>query len=346
LDKYIKNCRALLEKITTQYDANWIAFSGGLDSSILGQIKKDRDLNALTIIAKDFIGTDLSYSQIVGKHIGIPLELKYVSIDEMLDAIKGTIKILKNFNDIEIRNSIVSYIYLNALKKKNITKIITGDGADEIFAGYNFLVKKDHDELQKELKRMKKIMHFTSQKIANELGISVQMPFIDESIIKFVETLPVNLLVNQNNDIKIGILILRKAFENDLPSSVIWRKKTPMQDGSGTVGLIKMFDSVITDDIFKEKTKKIKSEDNVTIRTKESLQYYEFYKENFKIPECTNGNNQCSDCNAEIVSIQNFAGCVEGFQSKVNFYIFLAFLQRSFYIHYNKNNIFHHHAHE
>jgi len=69
----------------------------------------------------------------------------------MLDAIKGTIKILKNFNDIEIRNSIVSYIYLNALKKKNVTKIITGDGADEIFAGYNFLVKKDHDELQNEL---------------------------------------------------------------------------------------------------------------------------------------------------------------------------------------------------
>jgi len=221
MDKFIKNCRALLEKITIQYDANWIAFSGGLDSSILGQIKKDQDLNALTIIAKDFIGTDLSYSQIIGKHIGIPLELKYVSIDEMLDAIKGTIKILKNFNDIEIRNSIVSYIYLNALKKKNITKIITGDGADEIFAGYNFLVKKDHDELQKELKRMKKIMHFTSQKIANELGISVQMPFIDESIIKFVETLPVNLLENQNYGIKFGKWILRKAFENDLPSSVI-----------------------------------------------------------------------------------------------------------------------------
>jgi len=49
---------------------------------------------------------------------------------------------------------------LNTLKKKNLTKIITGDGADEIFAGYNFLVKKDNDELQKELKRMKKIMHF------------------------------------------------------------------------------------------------------------------------------------------------------------------------------------------
>jgi len=300
--------RLLLEEITMQCDANWIAFSGGLDSSILAQIKKESDLNAVTIIAKDFLASDLQYSQIVAKHIGIPLELKYVNIDEMLRAVENTIKILKNFNDIEIRNSIVSYLYLNVLKEKSVTKVITGDGADEIFAGYNFLVKKDNRELKDELKRMKEIMHFTSQKIGNELGISIQMPFVDENIINAVGTLPISLLINQKNDDKFGKWILRKAFENDLPSSVIWREKTPMQDGSGTVGLIKMFDSVITDDIFKEKTKKIKSEDNVTIRTKESLHYYEFYKENFKIPECTNGNNQCSDCNAEIINNSKFCG--------------------------------------
>ena len=142
MDQSEKNIRTLLEKITLQCDANWIAFSGGLDSSILGQIKKDQDLNAITIITKDFLGTDLEYSQIVGKHIDVPLELKYVNINEIFDAIKNTIKILKNFNDIEIRNSIVSYLYLNTLKEKNVKKVITGDGADEIFAGYNFLIKR------------------------------------------------------------------------------------------------------------------------------------------------------------------------------------------------------------
>ena len=306
MEKYIKNIRTLLEEITVQCDANWIALSGGLDSSILGWIKKDQDLNAITIITKDFIGSDLSYSQIMGKHIDIPLELKYVNIDEMLNAIKETVKILKNFNDIEIRNSIVPYLYLNLLKGKNVTKVITGDGADEIFAGYNFLVKKDHSELQNELKRIKKIMHFTSQKIADKLGMSIQMPFINESIIKLVETLPINLLINQKDGIKFGKWVLRKAFENALPSNVVWREKTPMQDGSGTVSLTKMFDSVITDDIFKEKTKKIKSEDNITIRTKESLHYYELYKENFKIPEYQSGKNMCSDCNAEIVNDSKF----------------------------------------
>ena len=301
-----KNVRELLEEITSQCDANWIAFSGGLDSSILGHIKKDQDLNAVTIITKDFLGTDLGYSQIVGKHIGIPLELKYVNINEIFHAIENTIKILKNFNDIEIRNSIVSYLYLNILKEKNVKKVITGDGADEIFAGYNFLIKKDHAKLKIELERMKKIMHFTSEKIANELGISVQMPYIDQNMIKLVETLPINHLVNEKNGIKFGKWVLRKAFENDLPSSIIWRKKTPMQDGSGTAGLTKMFDSVITDDIFEEKTKKIKNEDNVRIRTKESLHYYELYKENFKIPEFHSEKNSCSDCNTELVINSNF----------------------------------------
>ena len=136
--------RSILEEIILDYDAKWIAFSGGLDSSIIAQVKRMQDINALTIITKDFVGTDLSYSQIVANHIGVPLELKYVEINDMLNAVEKTIEILKNFNDIEIRNSIVSYLYLDTLKKKNVTKVITGDGADEVFAGYNFLLKKDH----------------------------------------------------------------------------------------------------------------------------------------------------------------------------------------------------------
>ena len=295
-----KNVRMLLEEITSRCDADWIAFSGGLDSSILGQIKKEQGLNAITIITKDFLGSDLEYSQIMGKHIGVNLELKYVNINKILDAIKGTIKILKNFNDIEIRNSIVSYIYLNILKEKNVKKVITGDGADEIFAGYNFLLKKNPTELRTELRRMKEIMHFTSEKIANKLGISVQMPYINENIMELVETLPIENLVNQKNGVKFGKWILRKAFENDLPSSVIWREKTPMQDGSGTTGLTKMFESVITDDIYQEKTKKIKNDDGITIRTKESLHYYELYRENFRVHEYNGAKNICSDCNTEI----------------------------------------------
>ena len=298
--------RSLLEKSLIDSDAKWIAFSGGLDSSIVAKIQSKKNINGITIITKDFVGTDLAYSQITAKHVGINLRLKYVEISDMLNAITETVKILKNFNDIEIRNSIVSYLYLNELKENNVSTIITGDGADEIFAGYNFLIQKDHTEIKNELKRMREVMHFPSQKIANELGMSIEMPFIDENIIKMAETLPIDSLVNKKDGITFGKWILRKAFENDLPNSVVWRQKTPMQDGSGTAALTKLFESIITDEIFMEKAKKIKNEDGVTIRTKESLHYYETYRKEFEISDSKNEINSCPDCNSEIADNSKF----------------------------------------
>ena len=298
--------RSLLEKSLIDSDAKWVAFSGGLDSSIVAKIQSKKNINGITIITKDFVGTDLAYSQITAKHLGINLKLKYVEISDMLNAITETVKILKNFNDIEIRNSIVSYLYLSELKKNNISTVITGDGADEIFAGYNFLIQKDHTEIKNELKRMKEIMHFPSQKIANELGMSIEMPFIDENVIKIAETLSIDSLVNKKDGVTFGKWILRKAFENDLPSSIVWRQKTPMQDGSGTAALTKLFESIITDEIFMEKSKKIKNEDGVTIRTKESLHYYETYRKEFEIPGSKNEINSCPDCNSEIADNSKF----------------------------------------
>ena len=45
MNEPIKNIRLLLEEITIKCDANWIAFSGGLDSSILAEIKKEQKAN-------------------------------------------------------------------------------------------------------------------------------------------------------------------------------------------------------------------------------------------------------------------------------------------------------------
>ena len=108
-------------------------------------------------------------------------------------------------------------------------------------------------------------MHFTSQKISNEFNISIQMPFTDKRILEFADTLSTDLMVNERNGIKFGKWILRKEFEDYFPTNVIWRKKTPIQDGAGTSNLTKLFDSIITDDIFTEKIKKIKNECDIII---------------------------------------------------------------------------------
>ena len=292
-------CRRVLQNSIAECESNWIALSGGLDSSILANLIKNQKPQAITIITKDFLGTDLTYSQIIAKHTGISLSLIHVEMNEVLDSINETIKILGNFNDIEIRNSVVPYIYLNSLKKKGVNSVITGDGADEVFAGYNFLLKKSEEELDEELKRIKRIMHFPSKDIAKSLNMKVETPFLNDDVIKFSDTIPISKKINFKEEKKFGKWILREAFEKELPKNIVWREKSPMQDGSGTVNLTELFNAIITDEIFSHKKTKILEEDGIYIRTKESLHYYECFRKSNMVTS-SNSDKKCPDCNYDI----------------------------------------------
>ena len=107
METTIDHCRRVLQESIIECKSKWIALSGGLDSSILAYVLKERKPQAITIITKDFLGTDLTYAQIIAKHTQLPLSLMQVNMEEVLDSINETIRILGNFNDIEIRNSIV-----------------------------------------------------------------------------------------------------------------------------------------------------------------------------------------------------------------------------------------------
>ena len=106
--------------------SNTIALSGGLDSTIIAYLLKERKPNTVAIIAKDFVASDLTYCQKVSKEFNLPLTINQVSTTYILNAIEETIRILKNFNDIEIRNNVVMYMAIKWAKEQNNTGIING----------------------------------------------------------------------------------------------------------------------------------------------------------------------------------------------------------------------------
>lgn len=290
----------MLKESCDSCKSNTIALSGGLDSTIIAYFLKERKPNTVAIIAKDFVASDLTYCQRVSKEFNIPLTINQVSTTDILSAIEETIKILKNFNDIEIRNNIVIYLAIKWAKEQNNPGIITGDGADELFAGYSFFINKSEDELEKEIQRVCSVMHFPTQKIGKALGIIVESPFLDEKIIEYSKTIPSDLKVRNEGEKRHGKWILRKTFEKNIPMQIAWREKSPMQDGSGTAGLSNLFDSVINDQLFLEKKKKIEETDEVIIRTKESMHYYEIYRNFYGIPAEKQGVSSCPYCNFNV----------------------------------------------
>ncbi|MEM4378527.1 MAG: asparagine synthase-related protein [Candidatus Nitrosotenuis sp.] len=306
MQEFVTKTYNILKEAIAECTAEHISLSGGLDSTILAYFLKDKKIRAISIIAKDFLASDLTYCQLVAQRFNIPLSIKMCDAVEISNGIESTIKILKNFNDIEIRNNVVLYLALSEIKNTGYNKMMTGDGADELFAGYNFLLTKSQKDLELDLQRISKIMHFPSHKIGKALGVRVESPFCYSEVVKFAKNLPVEFKVREEEGKKFGKWILRKAFEDKIPKSICWRQKSPMQEGAGTQGLTEFFEVAIPDSIFFEKIKKIKEKDGITIRTKESLHYYEIYRKYYELESQNDSDNKCPDCHYTIEADSKF----------------------------------------
>ena len=306
MEEITKKLYQILEESCNLCESELIALSGGLDSSIISHFLRGKKVEGIAIISEDFVSTDLTYCQRISKETGIPLTIYNSTTSEILEAVENTIKILKNFNDIEIRNNVVMYLAIKWAKDNNKKSVITGDGADELFAGYNFLVNKPEKELESEIKRVCSIMHFPTQEIGKHLGIKIESPFLNQKIVEIANQIPANLKVKEENGTRYGKWILRKTIEKHIPEQIVWRKKSPMQEGAGTVGLTNLFESIINEEKYVEKKLTIEKNDQVIIRSRESMYYYEIFRKLYgtpveedvvsKCPYCKHGINNSKFC--------------------------------------------------
>lgn len=276
--------------------ADRVCLSGGLDSTIAAYHLRDR-ASGIVVIASDFPATDLTYSQMAATRLSIPLDIRFASTVDIMDSIEATIEILGNFNDIEIRNSVVMHLAATALKKAGVKKAITGDGADELFAGYSFLARKDGKELEDELRRMRSIMHFPAQRIGRHAGVEFVSPYLDESVIAMSSEIPADLKVGTRDGIRYGKWILRTAYGGKIPDPILWRRKSPLQEGAGSASLTDLFSTLIPDSLFEKRRSSAYDSDGVKIRTKESLHYYDIFRRHFDKPsDLHNSETACPMC--------------------------------------------------
>jgi asparagine synthase (glutamine-hydrolysing) len=291
MQELILRLREKLKEIVKRSRTYCLLFSGGLDTSILASLNPD----VLSItVSLESSGEDIKYAESLSRKLNLRHYHKIVGIDEAIDSIPKVIKILKSF-DPAIPNDLVVYFGLKTAKELGVREIMTGDGADELFAGYDFMQRID--SLESYIQRISKNMNFSSNKLSEFFGINITQPFIDREIIDFALTIPADLKIRRYNGKVWGKWILRMAFEVLLPPENIWQAKRPLEYGSGMTKLREIISAKISDDEFKEKKRLYP----ISFLNREHLYYYEIYrKEVGEIPEPGNNRKKCPGCGAEM----------------------------------------------
>jgi len=137
--------RDRLKEVTERNKSSAILLSGGLDTSILAFLAKPK--LAFTVALKDSQASDLIYSEKVSRLLGIEHKKLEFSVEEALNTLPEVIRILRTF-DLALPNDLSIYFALKLAKESNVCSVMTGDGSDELFAGYsykNFLQKSSKD---------------------------------------------------------------------------------------------------------------------------------------------------------------------------------------------------------
>jgi len=144
-------------------------------------------------------------------------------------------------------------------------------------------------------------MRFASVMLAEHLGISAKLPFLDSDVKSFAVKLDPQYLVRFERGKRWGKWLVRKAFEGILPEEIVWREKTPIEYGTGTTVLPSIFDREISQKEFELEKIRLLKDDRVAVQSKEQLFYYRIYRSVVGVPYIENiGGRSCPRCNSNI----------------------------------------------
>lgn len=300
------DCPQLMRLLTQSVEHNHadaLLLSGGLDSSILACI-----LHPEYSVTAGFgyRAPDLAYArQVARKYSKRHVEVVFAE-EEMLLLVEQVIQIFQTFDPIEIRNSCVALAGIRRAKSDGYSNIMTGDGADELFAGYNYLARyySDLPKLEYEVRRLWQVMHFSARKLGEHVGIEVKTPFLDNDFVSLAKSVNISEKVGEHRGQKFGKLILRKCFEAEL-GDIVWRSKLAQEQGAATDKYQNYIEKMIDDLTFANRSKAAQAE-GVRIRSKEHLHYYAIFRSYFPPPreEQEEGSCgfRCPECSAVMLT--------------------------------------------
>jgi asparagine synthase (glutamine-hydrolysing) len=295
----VTNCKELKNLLISSLRRNYadaLLLSGGLDSSILAFAGKPKV--SFTVSVGDN-APDLVYAIRVAARHEIEHIVVKLTYEALLQIIEELVRILKTFSTLEIRNSSVLLAGIKAARNEGYKNLMTGDGGDELFAGYNYLSRfyGDMDALDKELHKLWESMHFSSKYLGKATGIGIRTPLLDSEFVNYAKSVRTADKIGKYKGLTWSKFILRKCYESDLGKDIVWRPKLAQEQGAGTSIIASVIAGKFDDNTFASGQSKALAE-SVKIRDKEHLYYYSLYRKYFPAPrdEACNGHLHCTEC--------------------------------------------------
>lgn len=285
----IKKINAVKRKLVSNRDVGFF-LSGGVDSSIVCAIAQSLQQSGSKIRTFSIGLTDspdLKYAKIVADHICSDHTEFIVTEEECLNEFPELFKCIATFDTTTSRASLMQFLLTKKIRQTtNIKVLLNGDFSDEEFGSYLYFFRApDNMSFHLECIRLLEEIHLfdglRTDRTVSWFGIEGRSSFDDDELIEYVLSCPPEFRKPYNGMEK---PLLREAFKEYLPNTVLFRTKCAFSDGCSEntrswFEIIQEYtEKIYTDDELQQKSKEYT---HMPPKTKEDLWYREEFCKNF-----------------------------------------------------------------
>ncbi|MDE1862885.1 MAG: asparagine synthase [Thaumarchaeota archaeon] len=215
-----------------------IAFSGGVDSSLLAKVCSDLGFEVILLT----VGFEGSHDIEFSKKIASILKLKHViypitggEFHDVASEVRGAI----GTDNLSWNENCIAFHYVSKLAKKHgISMVLTANGIDELFCGYNAYreVVEEGKEAIMELMESKLANEVEMMKAVNRISskyyVKILQPLLSAGFVEFAKSVPIKEKIRGRDDLVRKHIIRQLALSVGVPEEAALKRKKALQYGS------------------------------------------------------------------------------------------------------------------
>jgi asparagine synthase (glutamine-hydrolysing) len=229
-----------MRKRVSDVDKVAVAFSGGLDSSVIAVLAKlcEKEIQLVSVGFSNH--EEIRFAASAAATLNMRYHVQTYGIEDVKEILPRVLWLIEQPNTVNASIAIPFYWVAKIASQLGCSVLLAGQGSDELFGGYQRYLTK----FRQGIASVKETIYHDvacsyetnfqrDSQICAFHKVELRLPFVDSNVIRYALSLPINLKIESAED-SLRKRVLRKVAENlKLPPSIVSRRKKAIQYATG-----------------------------------------------------------------------------------------------------------------
>jgi len=218
-----------------------VAFSGGLDSSVVAILAKNCGINVQLVSVGLENQPEVAFTEKAAEALGLPLHLHTYTTSDVEQILPKVLWLIEEPNSVKASIAIPFYWTAENTSKLGCTILLAGQGGDELFGGYQkylgdyaqFGAEAVQKIMFRDIAKSYEINFQRDNQVCSFHKVELRFPFVDRDVVHFSLGLPLRLKIESTED-RFRKKVLREVAQHlSVPLFIANKTKKAVQYTTG-----------------------------------------------------------------------------------------------------------------